>query len=284
MDEHLDYAILQRLEGADGNAELLARLGVLDGRLQQSLERADCLGGDGGDAHVVDGEERIERGAFLPHQGFASYEYVLQDDIRGAAPVERSVRLQRDALRVPRDEEDRDAAVGLRRDEEQVGGGRVKDHRFLAAQGEAVAAPRRAGRYLREIVPRTRLAVREHHDPLASRHRREQLSLLRGGSQIAQQSRRHHRAREIRLEQEAAPDPVHGEHRLDGRAAHAAVLLGDGKREQAHLGEAAPHFAAHPFFRAEDALALLESVFAGDEALDGVAELLLFLGEVEVHG
>ena len=43
-DEHVRGAVLQRLEGADGDAELLAGLQVFDGGLERFVHRADRLG------------------------------------------------------------------------------------------------------------------------------------------------------------------------------------------------------------------------------------------------
>jgi hypothetical protein len=45
-DEHVDHAVLQRLEGADRHAELLARLEVLERGVAGELHRADRLGAD----------------------------------------------------------------------------------------------------------------------------------------------------------------------------------------------------------------------------------------------
>ena len=45
VDQHVRRVVLDRLEGADGAAELLAHLGVLDGHLQGGPADADGLGG-----------------------------------------------------------------------------------------------------------------------------------------------------------------------------------------------------------------------------------------------
>src|SRR3954468_390804 len=66
VDEHLHHAVLQCLEGADGNAELLARLRVLDRGLKERLERPDRLRAAGGDGYVVDRDDRAPGGALPP--------------------------------------------------------------------------------------------------------------------------------------------------------------------------------------------------------------------------
>ena len=58
-DQHVDRAVLQGLEAADGDAELLAGFKVVGGELDQCVHRADGLGAEPGDGgvHAV-GEER----------------------------------------------------------------------------------------------------------------------------------------------------------------------------------------------------------------------------------
>src|SRR5258708_22400412 len=61
-DEHVDGAMLERLEGADRDAELLARLQVLDCELVHHRHRADRLGGERGDGEVdraLDDRQRL---------------------------------------------------------------------------------------------------------------------------------------------------------------------------------------------------------------------------------
>jgi hypothetical protein len=47
--QHIDGLVLQRLEGADGDAKLFARLEIVDGERMQRLHRPDGLRRDRGD-------------------------------------------------------------------------------------------------------------------------------------------------------------------------------------------------------------------------------------------
>src|SRR5438552_3334856 len=52
LPQHVRQAVLDRLEGADLYAKLLARLDVLDGRLEDGVERAHRLGAQRRDADL----------------------------------------------------------------------------------------------------------------------------------------------------------------------------------------------------------------------------------------
>jgi hypothetical protein len=50
--------------------------------------------------------------------------------------------------------------------------------------------------------------------------------------------------RQIGFADEALTERLHDDHRLDGTPAEAAILLREGKREEAELGELLPALAA----------------------------------------
>jgi hypothetical protein len=66
--------------------------------------------------------------------------------------------------------------------------------------------------------------------------------------------------------------------------ASAAELLGNGDAEEAHLGEALPQLLVVGRLAVEHDTHRLGRAFLGEEFARLVAELLLIVGEIEVHG
>src|SRR5207244_9879605 len=87
-DEHVHDAVLQRLEGADRHAELLARLEVLEGAVARELHRADRFGADQRGAEVSGFFERRE--VAVERLGLRA----AQHDIGREALVHRAIGLQ----------------------------------------------------------------------------------------------------------------------------------------------------------------------------------------------
>ena len=181
MDEHVRHPVLQRLEPRDGNAELLARLRVLDRRVEDGLQGAHRLRAAHCAALV---ERRLEAGERGPFRADERARRVGQLDVGGGHAVERPVGRQRDARSLARDRKQRDARGLVRsagragRDQQQIRSGSVQDHRLAPFQRPAAAAaPRRGGDAL-QIVARAGLEVRRHRDPLARREGGEDLVAL----------------------------------------------------------------------------------------------------------
>ncbi|GCC45344.1 hypothetical protein chiPu_0029193 [Chiloscyllium punctatum] len=85
-DEHVDHPVLQHLEAADRDAELLARLGIFQCRVVQLADRADRLGTERTDRAVAAGFQRGDALAFLAEQ-FSTH--AAQADLGGTASVDR---------------------------------------------------------------------------------------------------------------------------------------------------------------------------------------------------
>ena len=64
----------------------------------------------------------------------------------------------------------------------------------------------------------------------------------------------------------------------------AAIILGDRDAEKAHLGEALPQILVVGRLAVEHDAHSLGRTFFGEEFSRLVAELLLVVGEIEVHG
>src|SRR5262249_44880745 len=76
---------------------------------------------------------------------------------------------------------------------------------------------------------------------------------------------------------------LHHDHGLDRAGAEAAVVFGEGKTEQALLGELAPHRLAPAALLLHVLLALLELVSIGQQPVDALLEKALLLGQIEIH-
>jgi hypothetical protein len=159
----------------------------------------------------------------------------------------------------------------------------VQHHRLAACDHEPVAVPFCRGSDPLEIIAGLGLAVRGHRDQLSRRELRQELLFLGRGAQLAQEHGGEDGARQVGLEQEAAADPVHRQQGFDRAEAEAAVLLRNQEAEEPQLRELRPDLAAEAVRGLADGLARLEAILARDEALDGVRELLLLLGQTEVH-
>src|SRR5262249_29059640 len=92
-----------------------------------------------------------------------------------------------------------------------------------------------------------------------------------------------HDRREIRLEHQRLAERFHHDHGFDAAAAEAAVLLREGKPEQALLGELAPDRLAPAALLLHVLLALLEIIGVGQEAIEALLEQALLLGQIEIH-
>jgi hypothetical protein len=106
--------------------------------------------------------------------------------------------------------------------------------------------------------------------------------LLLGAGRGDHPTREHHRGQE-RLRREDPADLLRHDADLDRAGAHAAVLLGEGQPEHAHLGQPRPQLLVEPGLLADGAAPGAEvGVRPAQQAADGVAdrELLLVVGEV----
>ena len=286
MDEHVRHAMLQRLEPGDGNAELLACLRVLDGRVEGGLQRAHRF-------RAADCEPLIERGRECGEGGPVRADEragrVRQLHVGGAHAVERTVLRERHAGTFARHREDRDAGglVGSarrpRRDQHQIGGRRVQHHRLAPLQYPAAATAPCAGGDAVQIVAGSRLEVRRNGDPVAGGHGDEHLLALLRRAQLADEDGADDGRGDPGLEQHGRSRRGCGEQRLHHRRRHPALLLGDLQREQAELRQLRPGLPAPSFARVEDLPPRIEPVLLGEKPLDHVAELLLLGSRTEPH-
>ena len=90
--------MLQDLEVGDGLAELLALLGVGDGRLVEDLEAADGFGAERGDGVVDDLLDQRQAAIDLADHGVGADGDVLEIDFRRAQAIDGGIVARGDAL------------------------------------------------------------------------------------------------------------------------------------------------------------------------------------------
>ena len=274
---HVGRAVAQGLEAGDGHAELPALVQVVEGHGAGLLHDAHGIGAGGGDAGVhgqlqrgqaVRGDER-GRGMVQPHLG-------------GAAAVLGAVAARGDAAGIALHEEQRDLAVQLGGHEEGVGLVACGDYAF----GSCKRMP--GGRFGRfcladvEAVACLAFLVREHDERLAAGDARKPGGLHGIGGVLREHAGRYEGLRQ-RLQNDAAAQFLHGHHGVDGALAQAAVGLGHGQGRQAQTGQFAPGRAVEAA-RGHDGAAALEGVALVHPLAHGVAQGLLVVGKIEVHG
>src|SRR3546814_15478425 len=88
--------------------------------------------------------------------------------------------------------------------------------------------------------------------------------------------------RQIGFQNEAAPQLLHDDHRLDAAPAEAAVVLGERHPQQAEFRHVAPGVAAPAFGLAHRVEAHLESVAVRYETRHALAQQALLVAIVEI--
>src|SRR6185312_12570567 len=87
----------------------------------------------------------------------------------------------------------------------------------------------------------------------------------------------------VRLDDDAAAELFHHDHRVDRAEAEAALRLGNLQAADAEVGDLLPGVAREAA-GLDDPTAALEVVAALDPPAHAVAQHLLVVGEIEVHG
>jgi hypothetical protein len=102
LDQHVDRPVLQRLEGADRNAELLAGLEILDGSAQQHRRVADGLRRERSEPGVDDAFDERQTGAEFAEHVRERHAHAFEGERRRAPVVDRAVVAARDSPGVSR--------------------------------------------------------------------------------------------------------------------------------------------------------------------------------------
>ena len=109
MDHHVHGAVLQRLEAADGLAELLPRLEIIERCGVERLHQADTLGAQRRKAKVANLFDQRVAGAAIAKQRLGAGAYALEGNFRGAQSVYGAVIAHADARLPAMDDEQADA-------------------------------------------------------------------------------------------------------------------------------------------------------------------------------
>jgi hypothetical protein len=274
VQQHVGHAMLQRLEAADGLAELAAGLEVIDGGGHGGFHDADGFGAEGREADVqrrIDGLRYVDRR--VASADFRGHGLVEQHVGRTLA-VERRIAAQRDAgcCRGKR-KQPHAAIVAPCRYQQQVGTVGM-GHHGLAAAELGIGNPH-------GFV--TRILVREHHDAFAGGDPGQPSGLKVGAGGTANQRRGDHGGGKIGFEQQPGAEGIHCQAGFERAIAQPSMVLVDADGQYAKFGQFLPDFAAPARGRVADAAAALEAVVPGDETTDSIGQRTLVVGEVEIH-
>ena len=247
-DVHIRHAMLQRLEGADGDAELLAGFQIIQGRLIERGRDSQSLGAQRGNTQVHRALQDVERLVRPADQLIAVHGDVLQLQVGGSAAGMSGVREQGQARGIAPNEEQRYArrighiAAAARRHEKPVRRRGIEHHCLAASQTPAVAASDSAACNMRQRITSRRLVGGEG-DLQPPRGNLRQHGLLDGvASGIAYQSAAQHHGAQVRLQQQSPADQLHHRHDIHAAAAETAEFCRKGQGEQTELGELLPRF------------------------------------------
>lgn len=299
--------MLDRLEGADRPAELLAPAYVLHRAGQRLTGRADRLGGQYGGGGAPGGGERAEHiGPFAAEQLCRDVPQfdpglragLVQDGLPGPYEPRRVL---------PYEEQQRAAAreaAGVGRDQQQAGAVPVEHLGGLPVQPPA--APGGVGRDGPGLDParaattgplpggvlagqrkgggQRRAADGEGGGQPARRQRREQRGALGGGTEGGDQRHAQRGGGQQRRGQQHPPGLLAGQRQVGGGAADAAVLLGDGDARQPELpGELLPQLAVVSGSGADCGLDLVGAAAFAQDLAQGTAYLVLLRGDGGIH-
>ena len=287
LQQQVGHAVLQRLETADENAELLARAQVLQRGGLGGFHRAQRFGAQRQHAAADGAFQRGVALAFGAQQRVGAQRHAVEREFGDTAAVDGGAAAHREAGGFCGHEEQRNAgfvvhvARGAGGDQEQVGLLALRHHGLGAVQHPAVAMALGLGLYPRAFVMRVGLVVREGRhahavDDVAK------LGFLGLGAGGAERLADHHRAQQ-RLDHEAAAQRLEDHGNVEAAAAEAAVGLAEQRADHAQFGELLERFLAEPVRRLRDAVARVERVLLGDEAVQAVGEHAPVFGVFEVH-
>jgi hypothetical protein len=205
-----------------------------------------------------------------------------------AAAVDGRIAAQREAGRAGRHDEQRDAglvvdrAAAACRDDEDIRQLGVLDHGLGTVELPLRADALDPRVHLRQRVLRLGLGMREGCDARAADDLGQQ-RLVRRVAGMRDRAAGEHGGQEG-LDDEAAAQRLEDDGDVEAAAGEAAVVLAEQRADHAKVGELAPQLGAAASGRLGNAVARLESVLLGDEAVQAVGQHAAVVGVLEVHG
>ncbi|MCY1495157.1 hypothetical protein D9M68_290500 [compost metagenome] len=285
LGRHVGHAVLQRLEGADRHAELLAHLQVLGGDLDGLFHRPDQLGAQRHGAAGQAGAQCAEPLAGFAEQRVGADPDTLEGQLLDPAAVMQRQRLtgQPGAVGVDQQQADTRRAFDSRRDDERLGARRAQHQGLAAVQRKAVGIALRAQRHALRVAPRGGFAVGQGDPAGTVGQLRQQALLLRRRAAGHQRLRRQHRAAEVGFEHQPAAQLLADDRAVHQRAFEAAVGLGQRGHQPAVLGEQVPVLCAAIAATLQQRGARLEAVGLVDVAAHAVLQQFLLGRQFEIH-
>ena len=287
--QHVGQLFLDQLVGGQGAAELLAVHHVLAGAEVAVFGRAQRAPGDAVTRTVQAGERALET-AHIRKGVFFRHEDLVHDDFAGDAGAQADLAVHgRGGEALPalfQDEAADLAAVVLGPDHEHVGDRRVGDPHLGAGQAVAAVDLAGAGDHAAGVAAVVGFGQAEAADPFTRGQLGQVLLLLRFAAEFVD---RHHHQRALHAHHGAvarihALDLARHQAVADVVEAGAAVLLGDGRAQQAQLAHLAEDGRVGGLV-AEGQLHARQQLFLAVGA-GGVLHLALVVGELgaEVEG
>ena len=279
--------MLERLEGADLAAELLAHPRVLDRHLEGALRAAEAVGRDADRGEVEKARQHRPSLARVAEKRAIRQRDVLQHHLaEAAAEIDVTVRLHADAPHAPIDEEEGHAlgtGAGLRacRHQEDVRRLGFRDEELRAGQHPAVAFPGRPGLDARRLLLIALLHMGDRGERLASDEPREPCRALRGRAGT-QQPGDHELGGEEGAGGSDAPQLLQHERQVESGEPQAALLLGHEQAHPAELGHLPVEIAWHAVVGLRRLPHQRGRAFACQELPRRPLQRLLLLGQAEI--
>jgi hypothetical protein len=180
--QHVGGAMLQRLKTADGDAELLSRLEVVDRELVHGRHGADSLGGKRGHCRIRDLFNQRESASRIANGGISADPHAGEGHFGGALTVDGVVAAGRNARRPGIDEKQGDAvllalsAAHPRRNHKAFRAVAVQHQSFGAVEHVTGTVAARRGSDVGKIVACLPFAMRERQDEVAGGDLRNELA------------------------------------------------------------------------------------------------------------
>ena len=245
-DEHVGGAVLQGLEGADRDAELLSRLQIFDGGLQRFIHRADRFRAHRGAGLVDHALDQVETVVGIADRGITADLDAGEGDVGGVQAVLGRIALAGNALGVGRHQEHADAAlvapgaIGARGHDQGVGVLAVEHDELFAVDDPASALLLGRSGDVEQVVARVLFELRERKGLAAVDDAGNVRGLLLGRTAMAQETAADHDRRQIRLQHQRLAERFHHDHGFDRAGAEAAVGFREGQDRAGPARRACP--------------------------------------------
>ena len=247
-DIHVRHPVLQSLERADRNAELLATFQITQRRLVQRDHDPQCFRAERRPGPIDGTLQHTERLARDANHRVLIHGDVVELHIARSTSRLRRIRDHAQPRGITFYEEERHAAcIGGRaaiasRNQQIVRRWRIEHDGLTSAQPPAVTGLLGRAGDMRKIVATRSLIGCQGDLQLARGDLRQQQSGERLRSRVTEQPAAQHDSAQVGLEQEPLAHLLHHGHDVDGIAAQAAEFLRERQRQQPQVGITRPAF------------------------------------------